>query len=101
MKLSAPQQEVLRRLAACDEPLAYFKGGYWTRPSIGRECFDREGRTIMFSAPWYVSINTVRSLEHLGLLEQTGSSVNYDIRYFPALSDRVLTQAGLRAAGKQ
>jgi hypothetical protein len=115
MKLSHSQLSVLEHLAACDEPLAYFKGGYWTTPSIYRgskvdEGFhyastslssqgQGQGRLVPGRYPtWHVATGTVKSLEKAGLIAQTGSATNYDIRSYPQLSDRVLTEKGLAAA---
>jgi hypothetical protein len=87
MKLSPTQLEVLHKLAAGNEPLIYFKGGYWTTPSLGQKSF----------VPWHVTFGTVRSLEKLGLLVQTGTSANYSVQQYPNLSDRVLTKKGFAA----
>ena len=92
MKLSRAQLSVLQHLAACDEPLAYFKGGFWTLPSLILHLADER------PCPWHAAVGTVRKLEQLGLLVQTGTSTNYDIRFYPALSDRVLTEKGLTTA---
>lgn len=93
MKLSPSQFEVLRQLASCDEPLVYFKGGWWTLPSLGH-AFITGSHKQAGRLTWYTVIGTVRSLERLGLLTQTGVSTNYDIRLYPELSDRVLTPKG-------
>ena len=88
MKLSASQLEVLRRLAASDEPLVYFKGGYWTLPSLVRS-------TGHF---WHVTIGTVRAMESLGLIAAIDSSTNYSLNQYPALADRILTEKGAAEA---
>lgn len=80
-------------LASCDEPLVYVKGGFWTLPSLAEMigkigCRDRR----------YVTMETVKAMERMGLLAQAGSSTNYPIRLYPQLSDRVLTEAGLATA---
>lgn len=115
MKLSPSQRMVLQMLASCDEPLVYFKGGYWTTPAIYGESQVGEGfhyaatsrsstgqgqgRLLPGRHPaQYVSTGTVKAMEKLGLLAQTGSSTNYPIRLYPQLSDRVLTEAGLVTA---
>jgi hypothetical protein len=93
MKLSATQLDVIQRLASCDEPLSYFRGGFWTLPSIGEAGFD------IGSAPaWYTTKNTVDALERKGLLKQTETSTNYPIGAYPALADRVLSAKGLALA---
>ena len=84
---------VLRMLASCDEPLAYFKGGFWTVPSLMRE-MAKQG----YQDRRWVTMGTVKSMEKKGLLAQTGSATNYDIRSYPQLSDRVLTEKGLALA---
>jgi DNA-binding MarR family transcriptional regulator len=93
MKLSPSQLAVLRILASRDEPLAYFKGGFWTIPSIMKEVAEHG-----YSNRRWVTMGTVKSMEKKGLLAQTGSSTNYDIRFYPALSDRILTEKGLALA---
>jgi hypothetical protein len=93
MKLSPSQMTVLQMLAACDEPLAYFKGGFWTVPSLAHELGERG-----YKDRRWVTMGTVRSMEKQGLLAQTGSATNYPIEHYPNLSDRVLTQDGLAAA---
>ena len=93
MKLSPSQIAVLQMLATCDEPLAYFKGGFWTIPSLGREMSERGYRDRR-----WVTMETVQSMEKQGLLAQTGSATNYPIEHYPNLSDRVLTEAGLATA---
>ena len=115
MKLSHSQLSVLQHLAACDEPLAYFKGGYWTTPSIYKSSHVEEGFHYAATSrssrgqgqgqlvpgrhpTWYVATGTVKTLEKADLLAQTGSATNYDIRSYPQLSDRVLTEKGLALA---
>jgi len=93
MKLSSPQLEILRQLASCDEPLAYFTGSYWTMPSIGRRAGSRG-----FNGLWHTTLVTIRSLEERSLLEQTKTATNYDIVCYPNLADRVLTPKGLQEA---
>jgi hypothetical protein len=93
MKLSPSQITVLQMLTSCNEPLAYFKGGFWTIPSIAKKipergCKDRR----------WVTMGTVQSMEKQGLLAQTVPATNYPIKHYPNLSDRVLTEAGLAAA---
>lgn len=93
MKLSKTQLDVLARLASCDEPLSYFKGGFWAILGPGKA--DIEAGQY---PSWSTTIGTVRALEKLGLLKQTGSAANYPINAFPALSDRVLSAKGLAVA---
>ena len=93
MKFSPSQLTVLQLLSSCDEPLAYFKGGFWTVPSIIKEIAGRGYRDRR-----WVTIATIKSMEKKGLLAQTGSATNYDIQFYPTLSDRVLTEKGLAAA---
>lgn len=99
MKLSPTQSEVLRKLATCEEPLVYFKGGYWTLPSIMEEHFKKSGSR---GPTWHVSTGTVVALEKLGLLTQTGRATSYRIEHYSHLSDRVLSAQGLAdATGSQ
>lgn len=93
MKLSPSQIVVLQMLAACDEPLAYFKGGFWTVPSV-MEKVSKRG----YKDRRWVTMGTVKAMEKQGLLAQTGISTNYNIQLYPALSDRVLTEKGLVTA---
>jgi hypothetical protein len=93
MKPSAIQSEVLLRLASCDERLSYYRGGFWTLPSIGDVDLNA-GR----SPSWYVTIGTVKALERMGLLKQTKTAANYPIGAYPQLSDRVLSTKGLAVA---
>ena len=93
MKLSPSQITVLQMLATCDEPLAYFKGGFWTIPSLGRKISERG-----YKDRRWVTMDTVQSMERKGLLAQTGFATNYPIEHYPNLSDRILTEAGLAAA---
>ena len=93
MKLSPSQITVLQVLATCDEPLAYFKGGFWTTPSLAKKISERGHKDRR-----WVTMGTVQSMEKQGLLAQTGSATNYPIKHYPNLSDRVLTEAGLATA---
>jgi hypothetical protein len=100
MKLSPSQITVLQMLASCDEPLAYFKGGFWTTPSLAARMSERG-----YKDRRWVTMGTVQSMEKQGLLVQTGSATNYPIEHYmclqyldPNLSDRILTPAGLAAA---
>jgi len=88
MKLSNVQLEALGRLASSDEPLVYFKGGYWTLPSLGN------GQRPF----WYVALGTVWAMESLGLIAALDNSTNYPIDRYPALGDRVLTEKGAAEA---
>lgn len=83
--------KVLQQLASCDEPLVYF-GGFWTVPSL------ETGMRKDVAPTWYTHANTVKSLEKLGLLKQTGTSRHYPIKSYPALSDRILSAQGLSLA---
>ena len=93
MKLSTVQLDVLQRLASCDEPLVYFKGGFWTLQSIGEHSLDA-GR----APDWYVTRGTLKALERMGLLKETRTSTNYPIGAYPQLADRVLSAKGLAVA---
>ena len=87
------QKMVLQMLASCDEPLAYFKGGFWAVPSLMAVVASRG-----YQDRRWVTMGTVKSMEKAGLLAQSGSSTNYDIRSYPQLSDRVLTEKELALA---
>jgi|WetSurSiteA1Bulk_404760.scaffolds.fasta_scaffold91404_2 hypothetical protein len=94
--LSPTQGEVLRHLIACDEPMVYFKGGFWTLPSIGRGATPEtswlgEGR-------WNVGIQTLMALERSGILGRLETGTNYDAAHYPGLRDFVLTERGLLVA---
>ena len=93
MKLSPSQITVLQMLATCDEPLAYFKGGFWTIPSLGKKIAEQGYKDLR-----WVTMATVQSMERKGFLARTGSATNYPIEHYPNLSDRVLTEAGLATA---
>jgi DNA-binding MarR family transcriptional regulator len=93
MKLSPSQIAVLQMLVDCNEPLAYFKGGFWTVPSRAKEISERGYKNRQ-----WITMGTVQSMEKKDLLAQTGTSTNYPIEHYPNLSDRVLTEAGLAAA---
>lgn len=89
MKLSPSQRDVLERLAACDEPIAYFKGGFWTLPSLGNAV------PPLKSPAWSTLPQTLKSLVKLGLLKRAAFSTNYDIARHPDLGDYALTPEGL------
>ena len=91
MKLSPVQRETLKRLAASGEPLVYFKGGYWTLPSLWNN-------TQPF---WHVTTCTMRMLVKHGLLETLEDSSNYSRDFCPALADRGITEAGRAEAQKE
>jgi hypothetical protein len=93
MKLSTAQLDVLQRLASCDEPLAYFRGGFWTLQNIGEA-----GLGAGTTPNWYTTKGTVDALERKGLLKQTRTSNNYPIGAYPTLANRVLTAKGLALA---
>lgn len=93
MRLSPSQIAVLQMLAACDESLAYFKGGFWTIPSLAKKISGRG-----YKDRRWVTMGTVQAMEKQGLLVQTGTATNYPIEHYPNLSDRILTKAGLAAA---
>lgn len=97
-ELSPVQVDILRRLVACDEPMTYFKGGYWTLPSIGRGATPQtswldEGR-------WHVQIQSLMALERCGILGRlnTSSNTDYNGPGYPGLRDFVLTEKGLLIA---
>lgn len=94
--LSPTQIDILRRLVACDEPMAYFQGGFWTLPSIGqgatvRTSWHEEGR-------WNVGIQSLMALERSGILGRLQTGTNYDATRHPGLRDFVLTERGLLVA---
>ena len=93
MKLTPTQLDTLQRLASCDEPLSYFRGGFWTLQSIGEADLDA-GRV----PSWYVTMGTVKALERMGMLKKTGTANNYAAGYYPALVNRVLSARGLAVA---
>jgi hypothetical protein len=93
MKLSPSQLNVLARLASCDEPLAYCRGGWWTTQAASRQT-QESGKT----PTWHAVKGTVRALEKMGLLKPTETSTNYPIQSYPQLSDRVLSAKGLAVA---
>lgn len=65
MTLSPTQQKVLDTLAAAGASrLVRRPGGFWTYPA----CLNK-GKTDV--PLWYVTVNTVRALEHKGYLERT------------------------------
>jgi hypothetical protein len=93
MKLSRTQLDVLRRLASCDEPLSYFRGGYWTLQSVG------ETERVKDRLPsWYTTMGTVKALERRDLLKKTTTASNYPIGAYPQLADRILSAKGLALA---
>ena len=92
-RISKDQLDVLQRLASCDEPLAYSKGGYWSNQNQAQHAQRHGGAPI-----WHTIKGTVDALERKGLLKQTGSSTNYPIGSYPLLSDRVLSALGLAVA---
>jgi hypothetical protein len=93
MKLSSAQLDVLQRLASCDEPLSYFRGGFWTLQSIGEAGLDAS-----IAPAWYTTKGTVDALERKGLLKQTNTSTNYPMEAYPTLENRVLSAKGLAVA---
>ena len=61
MKLSPTQRETLARMAASTGELFRSRGGFWAPHEPGRDW--RETPT------WWVGVQTMRSLERLGLVE--------------------------------
>lgn len=92
--LSQTQIEILQQLGACDEPMAYFKGGFWTLPSIGRGV----GLNGPWTGLWYVTIQSLMALERSGILGRLETGTNYDAVHYPGLRDFVLTEKGLLIA---
>jgi hypothetical protein len=92
MKLSPKQTSTLLMLASNSEPIAYFKGGFWTLPSIGNN------PNLPWRAKWYTQPNVLQSLLGKGFLSRTAGSTNYDIDLYPSLSDYILTESGLSKA---
>jgi hypothetical protein len=92
-RLSAIQLDVLRKLASCEEPLAYSKGGYWSNQNQARHSQHHNCAPI-----WHTTKRAVDALERMGLLKQTNTSTNYPIGAYPALADRVLSAKGLALA---
>jgi hypothetical protein len=92
-KLSIAQLDVLQKLASCEEPLAYSMGGYWSNQNQAAYAQRYDCAPI-----WHTTKGTVDALERMGLLKQTGTSTNYPIGAYPALSDRALSAKGLALA---
>lgn len=87
MRLSPTQQDALRHLAASPSgKLVRIPGGFWATP---------ETPLMARSIPkWNVTIQTVRAMESLGLLERReGAAPEW-------AADRFLTDAGRSEAGK-
>lgn len=93
---SPTQVEILRHLVSCDEPMAYFKGGFWSLPSIGQGTDPTSGRS--WEGRWYVQIQSLMALERSGILGRLETATNYDAAHYPGLRDFVLTERGLQVA---
>jgi hypothetical protein len=94
--LSPTQVEILRRLASCDEPICYFKGGFWSLPSIGAGIAPTESGK--WRDRWSVTIQSLTALERSGILGRLATGTNYDVTKYPNLRDFVLTEKGLLIA---
>jgi hypothetical protein len=88
---TAAQAEVLAKLFSCEgQAISYYKGGFWSMP--GQET-DRNG-----APPWYTMRATIAAMERNGWLRQLPTAAHYDIKAYPALADRQLTDEGREAA---
>lgn len=94
--LSPTQIDILQRLVACNEPMAYFKGGFWSLPSIGRDIAPTE--FDKWRDRWSVTLQSLTALERIGLLARIPTSTNYDAAAYPGLRDFVLTERALQVA---
>lgn len=86
-KISETQQEVLRRLLRTGAALVRLPGGFWTYAG----CPVRE-ESYGAVPEWSVAVQTVRAMEHSGLLRRRNSHAE------SWRDDRELTQEGATAA---
>jgi len=93
---SPTQMDILRHLITGDEPMAYFKGGFWSLPSIGQDTDPTSNRS--WEGHWYVQIQSLMALERSGILGRLETATNYDATRYPGLRDFVLTERGLLVA---